>query len=455
MARRKKGGPRSAKATHLPDAFVQRCANSLGDDWPVLKDALESAPPLSIRLNPAKPGGAIGDAVPWCTNGHYLEERPIFTLDPLLHAGAFYVQEASSMLLEQALRASGLLDRPILALDLCAAPGGKSTLTRSLLHPDSLLVANEVDRRRQQALQENLWKWGLPNVVVTGSDPAALEELPGTFHLIVVDAPCSGEGMFRKDPFARQQWSEGLVVQCATVQQRIVEQAWNALRPGGILIYSTCTWESSENEDRMRQLQDLGGEPIALPMKPEWGIVGDTTDGLEGYRCYPHRVRGEGFFIGMVRKPGTMGSDVPLAEPMNDHSEVRAWSHHGAQWHLSEKDDVLYAVDARWADTLRSISTAMRCVAPGRPVAERKAETWRPHAALALDTTLDRSAFTELPLDHGQALAYLRGQALPASAAVGLGLVVFKGVPLGWAKGAGSRWNNLWPAPWRIRMQGS
>jgi len=453
MARRKKGRPLAAPDTRLPEAFVQRSAALLGCEWPALQQALDTPPPVSIRINAAKPGGPAGEPIPWCSTGSYLPERPLFTLDPLLHAGAYYVQEASSMFLEQALRASGLLEQPILALDLCAAPGGKSTLIRSLLHPDSLLVANEVERRRQQALQENLWKWGLPNVVVTGSDPADLERLPDTFHLIAVDAPCSGEGMFRKDPFARQQWSEALVMQCATVQERIVEQAWNALRPGGILIYSTCTWETSENEERLRQLKELGAETVPIQLDPEWGIAVTEKGGLIGHRCYPHRVRGEGFFLGMVRKAGRLSMDAVGSMPDNDHPEVRAWSMQGAQWHLGLKDDVLHAVDARWTPALRELCSALRPVAPGRPVAELKAGSWRPHAALALDSTLDRSAFTAIELDHAHALAYLRGQALPAASASGTGLVLHKGLALGWAHGAGTRWNNLWPAPWRIRMQ--
>lgn len=453
MPRRKKGRPLPAPDTHLPEAFVRRTAALLGIEWPALQQALEMPPPVSIRLNAAKPGGLEGERIPWCTTGRYLPERPIFTLDPLLHAGAYYVQEASSMFLEQALRASGLLDRPIMALDLCAAPGGKSTLVRGLLHPDALLVANEVDRKRQQPLMENLWKWGLPNVVVSGSDPADLERIPETFHLIMVDAPCSGEGMFRKDPFARQQWNEGLVLQCATIQERIVEQAWQALRPGGILIYSTCTWETSENEDRLRQLKDLGAEPMPIPVDPFWGIVETRDEDLVGYRCYPHRVRGEGFFLGMVRKPGTLIEEAKEPVPGSDHPEVRAWSQDGTQWHLSMKDDVLHAVHARWSNALEALADALRIVAPGRPVAEQKAGTWRPHAALALDSTLDRSAFTVIELDQTDALAYLRGQALPAASASGTGLMLHKGQALGWAKGAGTRWNNLWPAPWRVRMQ--
>jgi 16S rRNA C967 or C1407 C5-methylase (RsmB/RsmF family) len=258
MSKRRKRGNGTPTSAELPEAFRQRVGQLLGAEYEAFEQALEQSPPVSIRLNRDKPVGPAGRPVPWCTTGRYLEDRPVFTLDPHLHAGAYYVQEASSMLMEQALRASDLLDRPVLALDLCAAPGGKSTHIRSLLHPDSLLVANEVDRRRQAALLENLWKWGLPNVVVSGSDPAELVGLPETFDLIVVDAPCSGEGLFRKDHFARRQWSEALVDQCAMVQGRIVEQAWEALRPGGVLIYSTCTWETAENEQRLEEAGSMG-----------------------------------------------------------------------------------------------------------------------------------------------------------------------------------------------------
>jgi 16S rRNA C967 or C1407 C5-methylase (RsmB/RsmF family) len=452
MTKRKRPASSRPHSGVLPEAFRDGLKALLPEDHEALELALGTTPPVSIRVNPAKTGGPAGEAVPWCSTGRYLPMRPSFTLDPLFHAGAYYVQEASSMFLEQALKASGLLDGPILALDLCAAPGGKTTLLRSLLHPDALVVANEVDRRRQAALQENLWKWGMPNVVITGSDPADLARIHETFHLIVVDAPCSGEGMFRKDPFAREQWSEGLVAQCAALQERIVEQAWNALMPGGILIYSTCTWESTENEDRLEQLAAWGAEPVAIPIDPVWGITLTSSSGLTGHRFYPHRVRGEGFFLGIVRKPGRLLTEVPSAVPSDDHPEVRAWSHVGKQWHLSENDGVLHAVDVRWKDAVRTIGSALRMVAPGRPIAENKGGEWRPHPALALDITLRRSVFNEVELDHNMALAFLRGQALVGEEVSGPGLAVHQGTPLGWLNGAGNRWNNRWPGPWRIRM---
>jgi 16S rRNA C967 or C1407 C5-methylase (RsmB/RsmF family) len=452
MAKRRKAGASKPHSGALPERFCEGLKTLLPEDHKALEAALGTTPPISIRVNPAKAGGPAGEPVPWCSTGRYLPTRPSFTLDPLFHAGAYYVQEASSMFLEQALKASGLLDTPILAMDLCAAPGGKSTLLRSMLHPDALVVANEVDRRRQAALQENLWKWGMPNVVITGSDPSDLARIPETFHLMVVDAPCSGEGMFRKDPFAREQWSEGLVAQCATLQQRIVEHAWNALVPGGILIYSTCTWESAENEDRLEQLAGWGAEPVAIPIDPAWGIATTTAAGIHGHRFYPHRVRGEGFFLGMVRKPGRLTTEGSSPIPSDDHPHVRAWSHGGKRWHLSVNEGVLHAVDLRWKDALRTIGSALRMVAPGRPVAEERGGEWRPHAALALDITLKREAFAEIELDHTKALAFLRGQALAGDGVPGTCLAVHRGLPLGWLNGAGNRWNNRWPSPWRIRM---
>ena len=236
--------------------------------------ALDTVPPTSIRVNPAKWAGPLAHPIPWCTTGRYLERTPSFTFDPLLHAGAYYVQEASSMLVEQAVKATGLADTDVLALDLCAAPGGKTTHLASLLTKGSLVVANEIDRKRQSVLQENLWKWGAANTVITGSASPDLQGLPETFDLILLDAPCSGEGMFRKDPFAREQWSPALVEQCASTQRGIIEHAWNALRPGGFLIYSTCTWEEAENEQQLAALVEIGAECVPVPLDPTWAWTG-------------------------------------------------------------------------------------------------------------------------------------------------------------------------------------
>ena len=355
------------------------------------------------------------------------------------------------MLLEQALLATGLLDRDLLALDLCAAPGGKTTHLRSMLSSGSLLVANEVDPARRNALAENLWKWGAANVIVTGTDPDDLRRLPDHFDLILVDAPCSGEGMFRKDPFARQQWSPALVDRCATMQTRILERAWEALSPGGVLVYSTCTWEVAENEDRLSAFLEQGGEPITIPLDPSWGVACTMTDTMPTYRCYPHRMRGEGLFLGMMRKPGAL---LERRGRKNEAlSEGIAWLKASSASTLIEHRGILHACGEQWRHECAELSTALRVMAPGTPFAERKGDQWKPHPAGALSIALDRTVFPELEQDEASAIAYLQGHALPAKDARGTGLVTHQGHPLGWVQGAGSRWNNRYPPTWRIRAQ--
>jgi 16S rRNA C967 or C1407 C5-methylase (RsmB/RsmF family)/NOL1/NOP2/fmu family ribosome biogenesis protein len=442
----------SAPTARTDPSFFDRLRTQLGDEVDRLADALLTVSPTSMRVNDAKWNGPALERVPWCASGYHLAERPAFTFDPLLHAGCYYVQEASSMLLEQAVRASGLAGRRIIALDLCAAPGGKSTHLRSLLHSDALLVCNEIDRKRQVVLQENLWKWGASNTVTTGSPPQRIEQLPAFFDLIVVDAPCSGEGMFRKDPFAGEQWSERLVDQCTAMQRDALTPAWESLRPGGVLVYSTCTWEIQENEAQVERLIERGGTCIAIPADPTWGVVRSERFGVDALRCYPHRVKGEGFFIAAVRKPGEWTAHHASTNNGAVDGPVQ-WLKPTRSWATQEQSDGLFATDATWGRSLKSIQAAMNVLSPGIPLAERKAGEWRPHHALALAQDLDPSHFTRVPLGMDEALAYLRGHALPAAQAQGIALATYHDVALGWLQGAGNRWNNRWPAPWRIRSQ--
>ncbi|MBY0432810.1 MAG: RsmB/NOP family class I SAM-dependent RNA methyltransferase, partial [Cyclobacteriaceae bacterium] len=275
----------------------------LGPEFPAFCVALEAPPPVSIRLHPKKKIAWPADPVPWADQGRYLSERPVFTLDPRLHAGAYYVQEASSLLLEQALKQSVDITQPLRVLDLCAAPGGKSTHLLSLLSGDSLLVSNEVIRSRASILAENIQKWGYSNVIVTQQDPRDFQRLTGFFDVIVTDAPCSGEGLFRKDPEAMKEWSPNNVELCSQRQRRIVNDVWPALKPGGVLIYSTCTYEEKENMEAVATLtQDFAAESVSLTLNPAWGIATLEKSGCIGYQCYPHRVKGEGFFISVLHK---------------------------------------------------------------------------------------------------------------------------------------------------------
>lgn len=452
MSRAPRHGTRKGAPT-LP----AQVAEALGPERDALVEALAAPSPVSIRINPGKPVPTIGEQVPWCAEGRYLVERPVFTLDPLFHAGCYYVQEASSMLLEQAFHRTGFGSSDILALDLCAAPGGKSTHLSALLSSGSLLVSNEPVRGRWPILCENLWKQGLRHPVITANDPRDLVSLPKTFDLIMVDAPCSGEGMFRKDPFARQQWTPALVAHCAREQARMLDHAWTSLKPGGAIIYSTCTWERSENEDRVRALLDAGGELLPLATDPTWGVV--DTDA--GHRCYPHRLRGEGFFIAVVRKPGE--SLVPrntVQRTSEAQQSPPQWITASTPRSMIGSDDTLYLAPTAWEGAIARFRSTMNIVAPGTPMMERKGDRLVPTAAIALHVELDHGAFTTVDVDLQDALRFLRGEGIRACAAQDapdpspdLRLVRYEERALGFLSKAGDRWNNQWPKPWRIRMR--
>ena len=260
--------------------------------------------------------------------------------------------------------------------------------------------------------------------------------------------------MFRKDPFARAQWSTDLVAQCSQMQRDALEHAWNSLRPGGHLIYSTCTWEISENEAQVARLVGLGGNCVSIAADPAWGVLRSDREGVDALRCYPHRMCGEGFFIAVVRKGGDRPErpKEPVSRQFEEAPELN-WLSPRCDWHAVEHNDVLHAVESGWISTVKRIQMSLPVLSPGIPLAEKKADAWRPHAALALATDLDPSPFTHVPVDLASAVAYLQGQALPAQDAEGAGLVTYQAVPLGWVQGAGRRWNNRWPAPWRIRTQ--
>ncbi len=410
--------------------------------------ALQAAPPVSVRLNPLKQVEWPGDTVPWCAQGRYLAERPVFTLDPRLHAGCYYVQEASSMLLEQALLACGALGEDRAVLDLCAAPGGKGTHLASLLSPGSLLICNEPVPARRSILSENIWKHGRPGVCIGRADPGRLAERGAAFDIVVVDAPCSGEGMFRKDPFAREQWSARLVDTCARAQQDILAHAWAMVRPGGALIYSTCTWEPQENEDRLDALIGQGAVPIPFPTDPAWGVVASGA----GYRCYPHRVRGEGFFIGALRKPGIAGPWPAPAGP-GFTGPGGEWIKGAAMYTSLLHQGTTYAVQRQWYGAVADLASSGLLEHPGTPLHSPKGDGPAPHPALALNLMLADDVFPVVKLTGTHVLRYLRGETVPSEGHVGLVLVKGDGHALGWAKGTSGRLNVHWPAPWRIRLR--
>jgi len=456
---------------NLPDSFLQEARALLGEEAEALFAALDEPSPVSIRLNPFKPAVSVsGTKVPWSSFGHYLPERPAFTFDPLLHAGCYYVQEASSMFVEKALNqvVEIIGPQPLNVLDLCAAPGGKSTLLVSCLPEDSLLVTNELNRLRANILAENLLKWGLPNVVTTQSDATAFSKMSDFFDIVLTDVPCSGEGMFRKDPDSVGEWSVDNVKWCASRQRDIVGNIWSALKPGGFLIYSTCTYNRAENEENVQWIcSELGGELVRIPLDEAWGIYGaqGPDKDIAVNRFFPHRTKGEGFFLALIQKEGEheSGTTFVKSERTRNPSVKKATAipHQIKQLLLNAADFEFFtdrqgkicAFPSSHLTSLRRLEENLRVVHAGVVLGEIKGKDLLPDISLALSVSLNRDAVMSFDLDKKQAIDYLRREAmtLPEDCPLGWVLMCFEGHPLGWMKNIGNRANNGYPNEWRIR----
>ena len=443
----------------LPVDFIESMHQQLGHEAGLLIRALETEPVTSIRLNTkidVLTFDCDTEEVPWHMDGYYLSSRPQFTLDPLFHAGCYYVQEASSMFIQQALEQ--YVDTSSVVLDLCAAPGGKSTLISEFLGSDGLLVSNEVVRQRVFVLSENIQKWGNGNAVVTHNKPVEFgERCRHLFDCILVDAPCSGEGMFRKDEGARAEWSLQAVRQCAERQRAILMDVWDALKPGGILIYSTCTFNEEENEKNVEWAADiLGADIMPLDYDPSWGIVESNM----GYHFYPHRTKGEGFYLCVLRKQDALEQPVSFHAPKKErgiaHPEflpvMRSWLQHPDEWAIRYWDRFATAYPLKYKELVDYLSSQMTCISTGFGLGEERGKGIAPQHSLSMAKDLRKEAFVNVPLTREQALAYLRTEALNLTdVPLGLLLLTYEGVPLGFAKNVGNRQNNLYPNEWRIR----
>lgn len=460
-----KTSPKASKNTvSLPAAFVRNIRNTLGETESIrLFEALGNASPISVRYNPYKlRERPTGENVPWCRYGYYLPERPRFTLDPLFHAGAYYVQEASSMFLETLLRQSADLENPLRILDLCASPGGKTTLLSTLAGPEGLVVANETVRSRTSALIDNVKKWGIGNMAVTHNDPAHFTPYEHYFDVVVVDAPCSGEGMFRKNDRACEEWSEANVKLCAARQRRILEDVWNSLRPGGILIYSTCTFNRVENEENLEWLTETYDcEPVPIEIDPGWGITRDEVNGFATFRFYPHRLRGEGFFATLLRKgDGRLRERTPKPRrnplapfPRQDIKQVAGWFNQPEYMQHALIGEQVFSYYATSFREVAQLSGNLNVIYSGIHAGQLFGSKLKPEHPLAFFHDVNRSLVSETDLNLEQALAYLRKNELdPDLFAEGLNLVAYQGLPLGWMKRIGRRVNNLYPKELRIAV---
>ena len=457
-----------ANSMNIPEDFELYTRRLIGDDeYKSLADALATESPVSIRLNPAKWTGELSaQAVPWSEKyGRYLETRPPFTFDPLLHSGAYYVQEASSMFLTQVVEQ--YVDKPVVALDLCASPGGKSTLLRAALPEGSLLVSNEPIRPRAQVLSENITKWGHPLSIVTNNYPADFLKFVHLFDLIVADVPCSGEGMFRKDEVAVSDWSTAKVAECESLQRSIINDIWRCLKPGGLLVYSTCTYNALEDEGNVEWIvKNLGAEFLKVETKPEWNIKGNTVGTpYDVYHFMPHITKGEGFFLCLMRKPLDAEDDIPEEKPAKKKKgkDAKPKSEPAFPKELKQyvsgdfefvwRGEQPVAFPTAYIEVYDSLSKELSVMHAGIELAMLKGRDWQPDVALALSTALYRDTFPTVELDYMSAIAYLRKEAvaMPDGTPRGYVLVTYKNHPLGFVKNIGNRANNLYPQEWRIR----
>lgn len=447
----------------LPTAFTERMKRILGNESGDFFEALNQPSPSSIRLNPAKitdplPFRELIDRqVPWCSDAYYLKERPAYTLDPLLHGGVYYVQEASSMFLQTVIRQIAD-DRPLRVLDLCAAPGGKSTLLAANLPQGSLLVANEVIKTRAAILKENIIKWGQDNIVVTNSDPSRFSCLKSAFDIILVDAPCSGEGMFRKDEKAIEEWSENNLRLCEDRQKRIIADIWESLAPGGYLVYGTCTYNPGENEDILSWIIKQY-DAASIDIHHAYPDIVSSPGPVRGYHFYPHRTVGEGLFMGVVRKqdgdPFTLKKEkrsvqnvipklpadiLPLLPDKSNYTPYLAGT-------------TLGIIPSRHAEFIQYLATKTGVIYKGCEIGESIKNKIKPAHALALFSRLQKQHASHQDVDLPTALQYLRKEDIRFDAPRGAWvLITYQNTPLGWVKEVGNRLNNYYPKEWRIRI---
>lgn len=446
----------------FPEPLLQSLRGTPGFDEAAFLHAHEGVAPTSIRLHPIKGNGLFEQAVkiPWHPDGRYLAERPLFTADPLFHAGAYYVQEASSMLLHHMWMHLFEGKKRLRVLDLCAAPGGKSTLLASELDAQCLLICNDAIRSRASILDENITRWGYTNTWVTSNDPRDFSRLPGYFDAVLIDAPCSGSGLFRKDERALEEWSEEAVKLCAARQQRILTDAWPSLKEGGVLFYATCSYSPDEDEAILSWLGTQHEvEAIPVPMPESWGVIAVTTaNGLIGYRCFPDKVSGEGFFIAAVRKTEAASPfyypKFRIARHKKGEDAARKLLRPATYAVIEDARRAATAIFAEQEPDYHLLNEVVYLRRAGVRLGTSAQKDWIPEHDVAL--SIDRnSTVPQWQLSREDAIRFLRKEELiPAEGlAKGWYVVSYEGRGLGWVKMLATRVNNYLPKGWRIRME--
>ena len=455
----------------LPEGFTAMLRESLpGDVAATLTAALSNTEPsVSVRSNALR-GVSPAEGfkrVPWLGTGIYLDERPAFAADPAWHQGLYYVQDASSMIMTEAVseivrqRGDGA---PLRFLDACAAPGGKTISATEALPDGSAILANEYDRKRAGALTENLGKYGYPDIAVCNGNAAKLGKLGPVFDIIAVDAPCSGEGMMRKEPEAIRQWSRGLVESCAALQREILAGVWDALKPGGVIIYSTGTFNPDENEKNVRFIaEELGADSVDLRLDRFEGVCRGFGTTYHCYHLFPGLVRGEGLFIAALRKHegGFSEPKIKVPSPVKDKNAADFVSKallNPEKYTLLADGDAFSVCSADQAAFLAYLASRLKLMRCGLPVCRLKGKDALPAWETAFSTAFNPGAFDSIPLDYAGAMSYLHGDSLtdiPEACARGIVTATYDDTPLGFAKNIGRRANNLYPDFLRLRMNPS
>ena len=449
----------------LPIAFTERMRKQLGaEEAESLFAALDSVSPVAVRLNPAKCGEegvwSNGEAIAWSKNGRKLKERPSFTLDTAFHAGAYYVQEAASQFIDYIIAGEELQGKRV--LDMCSAPGGKTTIYSTTVGEEGLVVANEYVRSRANVLADNVRKWGMGNVLVTNNAPEHIAQFEGWFDMVAVDAPCSGEGMFRKEEVAREDWSEEAVKMCAARQLSIVREAWQSLRDGGLFIYSTCTFNEDEDEGLLRAFIEEAGDVFepsqSVEIDDAWGIVKGEVGAFQTFRFFPHKTDSEGLFVAIARKAEPTTQRTPKARKRvmqevdkNSRKELAKWLQQSDNYTFAMVADTIYAYPSVQFKAVQALSEGLTAIYSGVAMGQIFKGKLKPDWALSQYIGFERTAVAVEEVDEERALDYLRKRDIAVGdMAEGINLITHKGRALGFAKRVGARCNNLYPNSLKI-----
>ena len=466
------------KKPEIPSKFLDRMECLLGEEFPNFKAALGQKPNVSIRLNPNKKSPLntgennqlkIDSQVPWCRDAFYLQERPSFVFDPSFHCGSYYVQEASSMIIDHIFRSCLNLNQDLKVLDLCAAPGGKSSLVSSLLSQESLIISNELVGSRARVLKENIDRWGPANSLISNGRADAYDGINNFFDAIVLDAPCSGEGMFRKHDLSIEQWSPKKIEELSGIQRELLASMAPLVKEKGIIIYSTCTHAPEEDEKNVEWFLNKYSEfeLVSIELKENWGISNQIAAEHypqinAAYRMFFHKARGEGFFFSVLRKKESSSGKfrkskkqtLKLKPPNNKiKTQFLAYIQDCDKFEIRQEGDEIYALPKAHIEDILALDSQLKLIKRGVHLGTVKGKKWIPSHEFALSQIINKNAFEIIEVSHENALRYYKGMNLEIDyrGAQGWTLIAHNENILGWVKVLANRINNHLPKGWEIR----